>query len=88
MSGENGNIQSHTLVLLLREIRDRLGRIEGLQSELLTMLARHPATVTQQESMLALSPSTSAVDALVHAVTAVVANQQKQAQILNGMAPG
>ena len=40
MSDEDGKIENHSQVLL-REIRDRLGRIEGTQAEFRAMLAEH-----------------------------------------------
>ena len=52
MSDENGNIESHTLVLL-REIRDRLGRIEGTQAEHSATLAQQSAALTQHSQILA-----------------------------------
>ena len=65
MSDESGNIESHTLALL-REIRDRLDRIEGTQAE-------HSQTLAEHGVLL---------DALVKAVTVIDADQQKQTEIL------
>ena len=70
MSDEN--VESHTLALL-REIRDRLDRIEGTQAEHSNSLAQHSQTLAEHGVLL---------DALVKAVTAIDANQQKQTEIL------
>ncbi len=63
MSDEN--VENHTLVLL-REIRDRLDRVEKTQDQ-------HSQTLADHGVLL---------DALVKAVTAIDANQQKQTEIL------
>ncbi len=65
MSGENGNIESHTLALL-REIRDRLDRVEKTQNQHSQTLAGHGVLL----------------DALVKAVTTLDADRQKQTEIL------
>jgi hypothetical protein len=86
MSDENGNIESHTLVLL-REIRDRLERIEGTQAEFRAMLAEHTAMPALLGGTLASSPKTFAANELMKALTAVIANQQRQARMLNELLP-
>ncbi len=69
MSDENGNIESHTLVLL-REIRDRLDRVEKTQDQHGAMLAQHGQVL----------------DVLLKAVTALDSTQQKQTEILKELA--
>ena len=86
MSDENGKVENHTLVLL-REIRDRLDRIEGTQAEHSATLAQQGATLAGHSATLAQHSQTLAehgglLDALVKAVTAIDANQQKQTEIL------
>ncbi len=72
MTDENGKIESHTLALL-REIRERLDRIEGTQAEDSQTSAEHTHTLAEHSVLL---------NALVKAVTAIDANQQKQTEIL------
>ncbi len=91
MSDEN--VENHTLVLL-REIRDRLDRIEGTQAEHSASLAQQGATLAGHSATLAGHSATLAqhsqalaehgvlLDALVKAVTAIDANQQRQTEIL------
>ncbi len=79
MSDENGKVENHTLVLL-REIRDRLDRIDGTQAEHSATLAQHTATLAQHSKTLA--EHGVLLDALVKAVTAIDTNQQKQTEIL------
>ncbi len=86
MSDENGKVENHTLVLL-REIRDRLDRIEGTQAEFRAMLAGHTAKPALLGGTLASSPKTIAVNEFMKALTAVIANQQRQARMLNELLP-
>ncbi|MGO9547847.1 MAG: hypothetical protein ACLPPF_24065 [Rhodomicrobium sp.] len=72
MTDENGKIESHTQALL-REICERLDRIEGTQAEDSQTLAEHTHTLAEHSVLL---------NALVKAVTAIDANQQKQTEIL------
>jgi hypothetical protein len=74
MSDEN--VESHTLVLL-REIRDRLDRVEKTQDQHSAALAQHSQTLEAHGVLL---------DRLVKAVTAIDENQQKQTEILKGIA--
>ena len=84
MSDEN--VENHTLVLL-REIRDRLDRIEGTQAEFRAMLAERTAMPAPLGGTLASSPKTFAANELMKALTAVIANQQRRAQMLNELLP-
>lgn len=70
MSDEN--VESHTLVLL-REIRDRLERVEQTQDQHSQTLAGHSQTLAGHGALL---------ETLVKAVAAIDANQQKQTDIL------
>jgi hypothetical protein len=81
MSDEN--VENHTLVLL-REIRDRLDRIEGKQAEFSAIFAGH---ATLPGGTPASSPKILAVKEFMQAVTAVIANQQRQARKLNELLP-
>lgn len=75
-ANDDGKIENHTLVLL-REIRDRLDRIEGTQAKHSNSLDAHSQTLDGHGKLLEL---------LVKAVTAIDANQQKQTDILKDLA--
>ena len=86
MSDEDGKVENHTLVLL-REIRDRLDRIEGTQAEHSATLAQQSAALTQHSQILTqhsqtLMEHSALLDTLVKFVTAIDAGQQRQFEVL------
>ncbi len=72
MGDENGKIENHTLALL-REIRDRLDRVEDRLGHIEGTQAEHGHSLAEHSQLL---------EALVKAVTVIDANQQKQTEIL------